>query len=145
MKDIINKNKKLDDCGTVNLSANYSTIIQRRMPQKMQDPGSFTISCAIGNHEFRRDLCDSGASINLIISSVARRLSLGELIPTNLTLRMADISVVKPEGIIEDVCWSRWGNLFSQLILWSSIWNKISMFLYCLEDPFWLLVQLRLM
>ena len=32
-----------------------------------------------------------------------RRLSFGELTPTNLTLQMADRFVVKPEGIIEDV------------------------------------------
>ena len=69
----------------------------------MKDLGSFTIPCAIRNHEFGRALCDSMASINLIPSSVARRLSLGELSLTNLTLQMADKSVVKPEGIIEDV------------------------------------------
>ena len=34
---------------------------------------------------------------------MARRLSLGELSPTNLTIQMADIYVSKPEGIIEDV------------------------------------------
>ena len=38
MKDIISKKRKLDDCGTVNLSTDYSAIIQRRMPQKIQDP-----------------------------------------------------------------------------------------------------------
>ena len=69
----------------------------------MQDLGSFTIPCAIGNHEFGRALCDSGESINLIPSSVARRLSLEELSPTNLTLQMADKSIVKPEDIIEYV------------------------------------------
>ena len=69
----------------------------------MQDPRSFTIPCTIGNHEFGRALYDSGASINLIPSSVVRRLSLGELTPTNLTLQMADKSIVKTEGIIEDV------------------------------------------
>ena len=31
MKDIINKKRKLDDCGTVNLSANCSVVIQRGM------------------------------------------------------------------------------------------------------------------
>ena len=68
MKDIINKKRKIDDCGTMNLSANCNVVIQRRMPQKMQGPGSFTIPCAIRNHEFGRALCDSGASINLIPS-----------------------------------------------------------------------------
>ena len=32
----------------------------------MKDPGSFTIPCTIGNHEFGKDLCDSSGSINLI-------------------------------------------------------------------------------
>ena len=43
MKDIINKKIKLDECGIVNLLANYSAIIKKKMPQKMQAPRSFTI------------------------------------------------------------------------------------------------------
>ena len=77
MKDIISKKRKFNDCGRVNLSTNCSVVIQRRMPQKIQDLESFTIPCAIGNHEFGRSLYDSGASINLIPLSVARILSLG--------------------------------------------------------------------
>ena len=77
MKEIISKKRKLDDCGIVNLSANYSTIIQKKLPQKMQDLGSFTILCTIGNHEFGKALCDSSASINLMPLIVVKRLCLG--------------------------------------------------------------------
>ena len=35
--------------------------------------------------------------------SVVKRLSLGQLTPTTLSLQMADISMTQPEGIIEDV------------------------------------------
>ena len=35
--------------------------------------------------------------------SVAKQLSLGELITTTITLQMADRSMVKPEGVLEDV------------------------------------------
>ena len=35
--------------------------------------------------------------------SVARKLSLGELTPTTVTLQMADRTMAKPEGVIEDV------------------------------------------
>ena len=35
--------------------------------------------------------------------SVAKQLSLGEFIPTTITLQMADRSMVKPEGVLEDV------------------------------------------
>ena len=69
----------------------------------MQDPGSFTIPCTIGNHEFGKALCDSGANINLMPLLVVKRLSLGELTPTTMSLQMADISMAQPEGILEDV------------------------------------------
>ena len=48
-------------------------------------------------------LCDSGASINLMPLSVAKRLSLGELTPTTMTLQMANITLAHPKGILEDV------------------------------------------
>ena len=35
--------------------------------------------------------------------SVAKQSSFGELIPTSITLQMADRSMVKPEGVLEDV------------------------------------------
>ena len=69
----------------------------------MEDPGSFTIPCSIGKYEFKKDLCDSGASINLMPLSVVQRLSLGELTPTAITLQMADISMAQLEGVLEDV------------------------------------------
>ena len=45
-------------------------------------------------------LCDSGASINLMPLSVAKRLSLGELTPMAITLQMADKTLAHPEGIL---------------------------------------------
>ena len=69
----------------------------------MKYPGSFTIPCTIGEFEFQKALCDSGASINLMPYSIAKKLSLGEITPTTITLQMADRTLEKPEGIIEDV------------------------------------------
>ena len=69
----------------------------------MKDPGSFTIPCSIGKYEFKKALCDSGASINLMHLSVVQRLSLGELTPTAITLQMADRSMAQPECVLEDV------------------------------------------
>ena len=56
----------------------------------MQDPGSFTIPCTIGNHEFGKTMCDFDGSINLMPLSVVKILSLGELTPTTLSLKMAE-------------------------------------------------------
>ena len=50
----------------VNLTATCSAIIQQKLPAKMKDPGSFTILCSIGKYEFKKALCDSSASINLM-------------------------------------------------------------------------------
>ena len=69
----------------------------------MQDLGSFTIPYTIGNSEIGKALYDSGASINLMPLSVVKRLSLGELTPTAMTLQMADITLAQLEGILEDV------------------------------------------
>ena len=70
---------------------------------KMQDLGGFTIPCTIGNSEMEKALCDFGASINLMPLSVFKRLSLGELTPTAMTLQMEDITLAQTKGILEDV------------------------------------------
>ena len=74
-------------------------IIQR----KLRDPSSFIIPCAIGEHTFKKDLCDLGASINLMSLSVVKKLNLGKLTPTTLSFQMADRSLTYPQGILEYV------------------------------------------
>ena len=103
LKDILNRKKKIAEEGIVNLTATCSAVIQRSLPVKMKDPGSFTIPCSIGKYEFKKALCDSGASIDLMPLLVVQRLSLGELTPTTITLQMADRSMAQPEGVLEDV------------------------------------------
>ena len=87
----------------MNLTATCSAVIQQKLPAKMKDPGSFTIPCSIGKYEFKKALCDFGASINLMPLSVVQRLSLGELTPTTITLQMVDRLMAQPEGVLEDV------------------------------------------
>ena len=103
LKGILNKKRKIVEEGIVNLTATCSAVIQKRLPTKMKDPGSFTIPYSIGKYEFKKALCDSGASINLMPLSVVQRLSLGEITPTAITLQMADRSMAQPEGVLEDV------------------------------------------
>ena len=57
---------------------------------KMQNPDNFTIPCTIWNFEFKKALCDLGASLNLMSLSVVKRISLGQLTPIVITLQMAD-------------------------------------------------------
>ena len=103
MKDILSRKGKFAEERVVNLTATCSAVIQRTLPMKMQDPGSFTIPCTIGDLEIEKTLCDSRASINLMPLSVVKRLSLGELTPIAMTLQMADKTIAELEGILEDV------------------------------------------
>ena len=103
MKDILSQKRRLADFETVNLTEECSAILQRKLPQKLEDPGSFTIPCTIGNAIFERALCDLGASINLMPLSIFKRLGLGETRPTTVTLHLADRSLKHPRGVIEDV------------------------------------------
>ena len=90
MKDILSKKRRLSDFETVNLTKECSAILQRKLPQKLKDLGSFTIPCTIGNSIFERALCDLGASINLMSLSIFRRLGIGEARLTTVTLQSAD-------------------------------------------------------
>lgn len=103
MKDILSKKRKLGDYEMVALSEECSAVLQKKLPPKLRDPGSFTIPCTIGSIEEMKALCDLGASINLMPLSVFRRLQLGEAKPTTVTLQLADRSLTHPRGIIEDV------------------------------------------
>ena len=98
LKDILSKKRKFDEKGVVNLTATCSVVIQRSLPEKMLDLGSFTIPYTIGNFEFKKALCDSRASINLMPLLVVKRLSLRDLTPISITLQMA-----QPKGVLEDV------------------------------------------
>ena len=103
LKEILSKKRRFAEEGVVNLTATCSAVRKKKLPEKMKDPESFTIPCTIGGFEIKKALCDSGASINLMPLSVARKLSLGELTPITVTLQMADRTMAKPEGVIEDV------------------------------------------
>ena len=103
MKDILSKKQRLEEYDTIALTEECSAIIQKKLPHKLKDPGSFTIPCTIGNAVFKRELCDLGASINLMPLSIFRRLGLGEAKPTTVTLQLADRSLKHSRGIIEDV------------------------------------------
>ena len=74
MKDILSKKRKLGDYEMVALTEECSVVLQKKLPPKLRDPGSFTIPCTIGRIEEMNALCDLGASINLISISVFSRL-----------------------------------------------------------------------
>ena len=103
LKGIISKKRKLEEHETVMLTEENSAILQKKLLPKLKDPGSFTIPCTMGKYYFDRALCDLGASINLMPLSVFRKLGLGEVKSTTISLQLADRSIKYPRGAIEDV------------------------------------------
>ncbi|KAJ9543738.1 LOW QUALITY PROTEIN: hypothetical protein OSB04_023445 [Centaurea solstitialis] len=103
LKDILSKKRKLNEFETVALTQECSAILTCKIPPKLKDPGSFTISCSIGGQEVGLALCDLGASINLMPLSVFNKLGIGEVRPTTVTLQLADRSIAYPKGKIEDI------------------------------------------
>ena len=61
------------------------------------------ITSEIGGMTFARSFLDTGASINILPKAVFDRHHVGELQPFLIELCLADGSVRKPHGIVEDV------------------------------------------
>nr|GFB42247.1 reverse transcriptase domain-containing protein [Tanacetum cinerariifolium] len=67
-----------------------------KKPRKLGDPRKFLIPCESSGIDECLALADLGASINLMSLSVWEGISLPELTPTCMTLKLADRSVSKP-------------------------------------------------
>ncbi|CAL8988241.1 unnamed protein product, partial [Prunus brigantina] len=60
----------------VMVSENVSAVLQRKLPPKLKDPGSFSIDITIGGKLVEKAMLDLGASINLMPYSVYLQLVL---------------------------------------------------------------------
>ncbi|XP_028187410.1 uncharacterized protein LOC114374021 [Glycine soja] len=91
------------DDETVELEAGCSATIQKSIPEKSQDPSSFTIPVTIGRILVGRALLDLGARINLMPLSMIKHIGEVEIRLTRMALQLADRTIKQPYGIIEDV------------------------------------------
>ncbi|CAN6465615.1 unnamed protein product [Victoria cruziana] len=57
--------RKISD--NIMLSEVVSSIIQMKIPEKMDDPGTPIIPCIIGNIRVKRALLDLGATVNVLL------------------------------------------------------------------------------
>ncbi|XP_070026255.1 uncharacterized protein [Nicotiana sylvestris] len=102
LKDLITK-KRTTKNEVVNMTHRVSSIIATTTVQKKEDRRAFTIPCTIGAHDFARALCDNGASINLMSLSIYKIARLGIPRPTIMRFQMANRSIKRPVGIVDDV------------------------------------------
>ena len=103
MKELLTRKRKFPEQEMIELEAGCSAIIQKALPQKSTDPGSFTLPVTIGNLTVGKALLDLGASINLIPLSMLKKIGDVEVKPTRMTLQLADRSIKHPYGIVEDL------------------------------------------
>ncbi|XP_070046529.1 uncharacterized protein [Nicotiana tomentosiformis] len=101
MKDLVTKKRSMN-FETIKVTHQVSAIVHSMAPT-LKYPGAFTIPCTIGSAEFAKALCDIGASINLMTYSVCKTLGIGKPRPTSMRLQMADQTMKRPLGVIEDV------------------------------------------
>ncbi|KAJ9561139.1 hypothetical protein OSB04_006299 [Centaurea solstitialis] len=99
LKDLISTKRR----SRILLSEECSALITTVVPEKLGDPGSFSIPCSINGLSIHRALCDLGASVSLMPLAIARRVHLGDLKATNISLQLADRSIKYPVGVLEDL------------------------------------------
>ncbi|XP_015970237.1 uncharacterized protein LOC107493695 [Arachis duranensis] len=88
---------------TVVLIKECSAIIQKKLPQKMKDPGSFQIPCIIGDINIEKALCDLGASMNLMSLAIMKRMRIEEAKPTKMALQLANRTFKFLNSVVEDL------------------------------------------
>nr|GEY27237.1 reverse transcriptase domain-containing protein [Tanacetum cinerariifolium] len=102
-KSLLNNKEKLFDLATTLVNENCSTVILKKLPEKLRDPDKFLIPCDFPKFDECLALVDLGASINLMPLSIWKKLSFPELTFTQMILELADRSTTRPAGIAEDI------------------------------------------
>ncbi|XP_047181809.1 uncharacterized protein LOC124848216 [Vigna umbellata] len=103
LEELLTKKRKYIDEETIEVQGISSVIIQKLLPPKYKDLGSFTIPYTIGNISIGKALIDLGASINLMSLSMFEKIEGLELKRTRMTLPLVDKSLKYPYGVAEDV------------------------------------------
>ncbi|GKC22157.1 reverse transcriptase domain-containing protein [Tanacetum coccineum] len=103
IKSLLMNKEKLLELAKIPLNENCSTMLLKKLPKKLGDPGKFLIPCNFPGMDVCHALADLGASINLMPLSIWKNIYLPELTPTQMTLELADRSITHPKGLAEDV------------------------------------------
>nr|GFD18487.1 reverse transcriptase domain-containing protein [Tanacetum cinerariifolium] len=102
LKALLSNKEKLHELANTPLDENCSAVILKTLPEKLGDPGKFLILCGFSELKCKA-LADLGASIKLMPLSVWKELGLPELIPTRMTLELANRAIFTLAGIERDV------------------------------------------
>ncbi|GJY52546.1 hypothetical protein Tco_0443393 [Tanacetum coccineum] len=98
LKDLLSDKEKLLGLANTSLTENYLAVLLKKLPKKLGDPGKFLIPCDFPELEKCMALADLGTNINLMPLSVWKKLIIPELVPTRMTLELANRSIAYPSG-----------------------------------------------
>nr|GFB64496.1 reverse transcriptase domain-containing protein [Tanacetum cinerariifolium] len=102
LKALLSNKEKLQELANTPLNEKCSAVILKKLPEKLGDSGKFLIPCGFSELKCKA-LADLGASINLMPLFVWKKLGLPDLIPTRMTLELANRAICTPDGIAKDV------------------------------------------
>nr|GFA65771.1 reverse transcriptase domain-containing protein [Tanacetum cinerariifolium] len=102
LKALLSNKEKLQELANTPLNEKRLAVILKKLPKKLGDSGKFLISCGFSELKCKA-LADLGASINLMPLFVWKKLGLPDLIPTRMTLELANRAICTPDGIAKDV------------------------------------------
>ncbi|GKE12360.1 reverse transcriptase domain-containing protein, partial [Tanacetum coccineum] len=94
IKSLLSNKEKLLELENTPLNENCSTVILKKLHEKLGDPGKFLIPCG-----FSELKCKT----LLMPLSVWKKLGLPKLISTSMTLELANRAICTPAGIVRDV------------------------------------------
>nr|GEV51011.1 reverse transcriptase domain-containing protein [Tanacetum cinerariifolium] len=90
IKSLLTNKDKLCELARTPLNEHYSAILRKKLLEKLGDPSKFLIPCDFLGMAECLALADLGASINLMPLSMWNKLSLPDLSPMCMTLKLAD-------------------------------------------------------
>ncbi|CAM8893994.1 unnamed protein product [Rhodiola kirilowii] len=103
LKEILSKKRTIEEDDPQSLNHECSALFSKQIPQKMGDPGKFTIPCSIGDMNFTSPLADLGASVSVKPLATYHELGLKGVKSAKMTLQLADGTTRRPWGLVENV------------------------------------------
>ena len=96
--------RKPRDTRRIHLVGKIADIMMGKVTmQKYVDPGSPIVKKTINGVEIPNTLIDLGVAINIMSRQTMEQLKLPNLLFTPTLLQLADRSIIKPDGVLEDI------------------------------------------
>nr|GEV86754.1 hypothetical protein [Tanacetum cinerariifolium] len=101
LKALLSNKEKLQELENIPLNENFSTVILKKLPEKLRDPGKFLIPCGFSELNCKA-LADLGASLNFMPLSVWKMLGIARdvFVPVGKFTFPADFVIVDYESYL---------------------------------------------